>query len=263
MVTTYYGYTWWDNETDGELMYPKEQRESERGVRQQVRVRNPEASAQRGLWSDVEFLREDRHAGVQRPAEAHAVRRLPQPRLDLPRRLQARSQGQAARRRRQDRRRRRSGQVLEGRAPQGHPPRERACSASIAISTGQPRQRQALRRNAQRRRDRLRRLPRHDSESRDARHERPRRARRRHARSSAAHAVRRSAASSGATIVSISARCSTRRRSGKSCRCSTRSRPGRRTTASSRVSRRRFSATARRGARRRRRKTTSRTRTAR
>jgi hypothetical protein len=25
MVTSYYGMTWWDNETDGDLMYPKEQ----------------------------------------------------------------------------------------------------------------------------------------------------------------------------------------------------------------------------------------------
>lgn len=57
MVTTYYGYTWWDNETDGEAMYPPEQRDPSDGFRQQVRVRNPEAAAQRGLWSDVEFLK--------------------------------------------------------------------------------------------------------------------------------------------------------------------------------------------------------------
>jgi hypothetical protein len=57
MVTTYYGLTWWENETDGELMYPKEQREPSEAFRQAVRVRNPEASAQRGLWSDVEFLK--------------------------------------------------------------------------------------------------------------------------------------------------------------------------------------------------------------
>lgn len=56
MVTTYYGYTWWDNETDGEAMYPREQRNPDEAFRQKVRERNPEASAQRGLWSDVEFL---------------------------------------------------------------------------------------------------------------------------------------------------------------------------------------------------------------
>ena len=43
--------------------------------------------------------RKDRHAGVQPAAATHAVRRLSQPRLDLPRRLQARPQRQPARRR--------------------------------------------------------------------------------------------------------------------------------------------------------------------
>ena len=57
MVTTYYGYTWWENETDGEVMYPAHQRNPSDAFRQAVRVRNPEASAQRGLWSDVEFLK--------------------------------------------------------------------------------------------------------------------------------------------------------------------------------------------------------------
>jgi len=57
MVTTYYGFTWWENQTDGEFMYPKEQRRPSEDFRQEVRVRNPEAAAQRGLWSDVEFLK--------------------------------------------------------------------------------------------------------------------------------------------------------------------------------------------------------------
>ena len=57
MVTTYYGLTWWENQTDGEFMYPKEQRRPSEAFRQDVRVRNPEAAAQRGLWSDVEFLK--------------------------------------------------------------------------------------------------------------------------------------------------------------------------------------------------------------
>jgi len=58
MVTTYYGYTWWENETDGKFMYPAEQRNPSEAFRQQVRVRNPEGAAQRGLWSDVEFLKQ-------------------------------------------------------------------------------------------------------------------------------------------------------------------------------------------------------------
>ena len=37
MVTTYYGYTWWDNETDGKLMYPAEQRGSGEAQRAGVR----------------------------------------------------------------------------------------------------------------------------------------------------------------------------------------------------------------------------------
>jgi hypothetical protein len=57
MVTTYYGYTWWENETDGKFMYPAEQRNPNEAFRQRVRVRNPEGAAQRGLWSDVEFLK--------------------------------------------------------------------------------------------------------------------------------------------------------------------------------------------------------------
>src|SRR5438477_9813522 len=57
MVATYYGYTWWENETDGEVMYPLEQRNPSEGARQRVRERNPEGAAQRGLWSDVEFLK--------------------------------------------------------------------------------------------------------------------------------------------------------------------------------------------------------------
>jgi hypothetical protein len=32
MVTTYYGYTWWDNETDGEKMYPAKQHDPSRAA---------------------------------------------------------------------------------------------------------------------------------------------------------------------------------------------------------------------------------------
>ncbi len=56
MVTTYYGYTWWDNETDGEQMYAPDAKEPTEGERHQVRLRNPEAAAQRGLWGNVDFL---------------------------------------------------------------------------------------------------------------------------------------------------------------------------------------------------------------
>jgi hypothetical protein len=56
MVTTYFGLTWWDNEIDGDKMYPKEQRNPTEEQRYQTFVRNPEGAAARGLWSDESFL---------------------------------------------------------------------------------------------------------------------------------------------------------------------------------------------------------------
>lgn len=56
METTYYGYTWWDNESDGEKMYPANQRDPSRGKLHEVAARDPEGSAARGNWSDPKFL---------------------------------------------------------------------------------------------------------------------------------------------------------------------------------------------------------------
>ena len=56
MVATYFGYTWWDNEVDGDKMYPKEQRRPSPKEQQDIQTRNPEGTAVRGLWSDVGFL---------------------------------------------------------------------------------------------------------------------------------------------------------------------------------------------------------------
>ncbi len=56
MVAPYFGYTWWDNEVDGEQMYPAEQRHPSPEFQQQVQKRNPERTAIRGLWADVGFL---------------------------------------------------------------------------------------------------------------------------------------------------------------------------------------------------------------
>ena len=56
MVTTYFGLTWWDNEIDGESMYPKVQRNPSEEQRYQSFTRNQEAAAVRGLWSDEKFL---------------------------------------------------------------------------------------------------------------------------------------------------------------------------------------------------------------
>jgi hypothetical protein len=56
MVTTYLGYTWWDNEVDGQLMYPKEPKKLSAKERDEIERANPEGSALRGLWSDRNFL---------------------------------------------------------------------------------------------------------------------------------------------------------------------------------------------------------------
>jgi hypothetical protein len=58
METTYFGYTWWDNEADGESMYPKQQRNPSADERYEVGQRNPEGAAARGLWADPDFLKE-------------------------------------------------------------------------------------------------------------------------------------------------------------------------------------------------------------
>lgn len=58
MVTSYFGMTWWDNETDGDLMYPKEQPKLSPEQKDAIQQRNPEGSALRGLWGqDPNFLR--------------------------------------------------------------------------------------------------------------------------------------------------------------------------------------------------------------
>jgi hypothetical protein len=56
MVATYQGLTWWDNESDGDKMYPAEQRNPSQSEEQEKMNRNPEGASLRGLWSDSEFL---------------------------------------------------------------------------------------------------------------------------------------------------------------------------------------------------------------
>ena len=56
MVATYFGYTWWDNEMDGQHMWPAEQRHPNAQEENRIQTRNPERSAVRGLWSDPDFL---------------------------------------------------------------------------------------------------------------------------------------------------------------------------------------------------------------
>ena len=56
MVTTYYGVTWWDNEIDGDKMYPPKQHDPSEEDRYQMQLKNPELAAARGLWGQDKFL---------------------------------------------------------------------------------------------------------------------------------------------------------------------------------------------------------------
>jgi len=56
MVTTYFGLTWWDNEIDGDKMYPAQQHNPTEEQRYQSYLRNPEAAAARGQWGEEKFL---------------------------------------------------------------------------------------------------------------------------------------------------------------------------------------------------------------
>ncbi len=55
-LNTYLGYTMWDYVTDGEALWPAEQRYPTAEERRAVLERNPEGAAPRGLWSDRDFL---------------------------------------------------------------------------------------------------------------------------------------------------------------------------------------------------------------
>ena len=56
VLNSFLGYMWWDNETDGELMYPEEQRDPTSQEFVASQMLNPDESAARGLWSDPDFL---------------------------------------------------------------------------------------------------------------------------------------------------------------------------------------------------------------
>jgi hypothetical protein len=66
-VNPYLGYQWWDYETDGELMWPQEQRyptslepwpfnNTDAESQRQDMLADPEGAVVRGLWNDPEFL---------------------------------------------------------------------------------------------------------------------------------------------------------------------------------------------------------------
>src|SRR4029077_8189610 len=58
MVSTYLGYTWWGDETDGNPMYEPEQHNPNDNERYEAWLANPEGAAARGKWKDYDFLAE-------------------------------------------------------------------------------------------------------------------------------------------------------------------------------------------------------------
>jgi hypothetical protein len=55
-VNPFLGYVWWDQETDGEFMYPAKQKNPTEEEIAAANRENPEAAAARGLWGDRDFL---------------------------------------------------------------------------------------------------------------------------------------------------------------------------------------------------------------
>jgi hypothetical protein len=55
VLNSYYGYMWWDLETDGDKMYDPKKRTPEEEAK--LINRNPEESVLRGKWADPEFLK--------------------------------------------------------------------------------------------------------------------------------------------------------------------------------------------------------------
>ena len=53
VLNSYLGFMWWDNETDGQVMYPARQHDPTSEQEFQASQHNPEAAATRGLWSDL------------------------------------------------------------------------------------------------------------------------------------------------------------------------------------------------------------------
>jgi hypothetical protein len=56
MVASYLGLLWWDNETDGDKMYPAQQHDPSQAEEQTKLNSNPEGASLRGLWSEPDFL---------------------------------------------------------------------------------------------------------------------------------------------------------------------------------------------------------------
>lgn len=56
VLNSYYGTIWWDNESDGELLYPKKEKHPSDDETAVDLMSNPEAASVKGNWSDPKFL---------------------------------------------------------------------------------------------------------------------------------------------------------------------------------------------------------------
>jgi hypothetical protein len=56
VMNSYLGYMWWDEETDGQHMYPTKQRYPTSDDYARAAMSNPDEASARGLWSDPAFL---------------------------------------------------------------------------------------------------------------------------------------------------------------------------------------------------------------
>ena len=56
VMNSYLGYTWWDEETDGDCMYPARQKYPTAEEVTQAAMNNPDEASLRGNWSNPEFL---------------------------------------------------------------------------------------------------------------------------------------------------------------------------------------------------------------
>lgn len=56
VMNSYLGFMWWDNETDGELMYPPKQKRPTAEELVRDSMSNPDEASAKGNWSDPEFL---------------------------------------------------------------------------------------------------------------------------------------------------------------------------------------------------------------
>ena len=81
VMNSYLGYMWWDEETDGEHMYPKQQKHPTAEEYVQAAMNNPDEASRARSMVRPQVSGECHRA--QSAFEAHAVRRLPWPRLGL------------------------------------------------------------------------------------------------------------------------------------------------------------------------------------